>query len=321
MTRALLTREFRLFSAYLGRDPLQIQGAGGNISIKADDVMWIKASGTELANAATHDIFVAVDLGAAKAEAFGAGDGSCRGTVIDESSKLRPSIETTFHAAMDWNVVAHTHSVAALTHAIAPEGRVVLQDKLVDLKPVLVPYAKPGRPLTHEILLRATPDTRIYVLENHGLIVAGSTVEKVSHLLRDVESRLSMPPKTIVEQTIDIPPPSGFEWHSSSWMAQAPYTAKRVADHSYYPDHVVFLGPGLNTNGVDVDRPVRFFFQKGIALSLDATRSQRAMLNCLSDVMSRLPDDWQPEPIGDLAETELLDWDAEKYRQTLAMSP
>ena len=42
----LLTSEFRALSAQLGRDPLQVQGPGGNTSIKHDNVMWIKASGT-----------------------------------------------------------------------------------------------------------------------------------------------------------------------------------------------------------------------------------------------------------------------------------
>jgi hypothetical protein len=42
------------------------------------------------------------------------------------------------------------------------------------------------------------------------------------------------------------------------------------------------------------------------------------MLRCLSDVLARLPEGWEPEPIGTQAEAELLDWDAEKYRQALA---
>ncbi len=42
---------FRALSARLGQDPLRVQGAGGNTSIKSDGVMWIKASGTELADA------------------------------------------------------------------------------------------------------------------------------------------------------------------------------------------------------------------------------------------------------------------------------
>ena len=67
----LLIPEFRALSARLGSDPLQVQGPGGNTSIKDGEVMWIKASGTELANAETQDIFVAVDRNAAKAEASG----------------------------------------------------------------------------------------------------------------------------------------------------------------------------------------------------------------------------------------------------------
>ena len=33
-------------AARLGRDPLVVQGPGGNISLKRDGVMWVKASGT-----------------------------------------------------------------------------------------------------------------------------------------------------------------------------------------------------------------------------------------------------------------------------------
>ena len=78
MTRPdLLTPAFRALSARLGQDPLQVQGPGGNTSIKADGVMWIKASGTELADAERQKIFVAVDRNAAVKEAREeAGDGS-----------------------------------------------------------------------------------------------------------------------------------------------------------------------------------------------------------------------------------------------------
>ena len=65
----LLSPAFRALAAQLGQDPLRVQGPGGNTSIKSGNVMWIKASGTELADAETKPIFVAVDRNAAKAEA------------------------------------------------------------------------------------------------------------------------------------------------------------------------------------------------------------------------------------------------------------
>ena len=38
----------------------------------------------------------------------------------------------------------------------------------------------------------------------------------------------------------------------------------------------------------------------------------------LCHILLRLPLDWVPEPIGEKAEAELLDWDAEKYRKSLS---
>lgn len=39
-------------SAHIGADSLLVQAAGGNTSLKQDGVMWIKASGTWLKDAA-----------------------------------------------------------------------------------------------------------------------------------------------------------------------------------------------------------------------------------------------------------------------------
>ena len=69
----------------------------------------------------------------------------------------------------------------------------IAAQKLAGLPVVFVPYAKPGLPLTREILARATDKTQIIVLENHGLICCGATVEEVDAIMDDVETRLAMP--------------------------------------------------------------------------------------------------------------------------------
>ncbi len=314
----LLTDAFRALSARLGRDPLQVQGAGGNTSIKGGGVMWIKASGTELAQAEERDIFVAVDRDAALAEAHEeAGDGSCKSTVLDPAVALRPSIETTFHAAFDWAVVAHTHSVATITHAISPEGRVAAAEKLAGLPFVVVPYAKPGLPLTRQILARIGPDTQVVILHNHGLICCGGTVDEVSALIAEVETRLAL--ASVGGATPDPPPaPEGYLWSDYGWFACDDRARTIALAGSYYPDHVVFLGPALPERDHVGAPPAILKRGDGVLIRQDATPSQRAMLRCLSDVLSRLPADWSAEAIGPEAEAELLNWDAEKYRQALA---
>lgn len=304
-----LSSAFRALSARLGQDPLQVQGPGGNTSVKDGDTMWIKASGTELAQAETADIFVEVALAAARAAIET--DGKC--TARDPAVTLRPSIETTIHAALPQTVVAHTHSVATLTHVICPEGRAAADEKLAGLPFVRVPYAKPGLPLTREILARRTPDTRIYLLENHGLIGCGDSVEETSDLIAEVEARLALP-----VHSEEAARPGARPDEAAAWMAHDPRITRIVTAGSYYPDHVVFLGPALPQADHAGHPPAILTPGKGVTLRADATPSQAAMLRCLSDVMARLPEDWKPQAIGEAAEAELLDWDAEKYRQALA---
>ena len=237
--------------------------------------------------------------------------------MLDPAITLRTSIETTFHAALYHTVVAHTHSVATLVHVAGLEGRAQAVQKLADLPFVMVPYAKPGLPLTREILSRVTPDTKVVLLQNHGLICCGDTVDDVSNLIHDVETRLAM----AVSGRQTKPPkeraPEGFEWAHESWVAQEAWAMAHATAGSYYPDHVVFLGPALPVQD-DGRWPAVLYDGVGIALRVEATPSQRAMLRCLSDILARLPSDWSLDPIGLEAEAELLNWDAEKYRQTLA---
>lgn len=314
--RAALPEDFFALSAACGSDPLRVQGPGGNTSIKLGEALWIKASGTELANAIDQDIFVAVDRAIALSEAKGAGDGTCQAAILDPERGLRPSIETTFHALIDWPVVAHTHSVATLVHAISDQGLNAAREKLDGLPVAFVPYRKPGRPLTEAIADAMTPNVQVFILGNHGLIVAGDNVEHVTAMMGEVERRLAMP--VLIETT--QPPsgaPDGFEWSQTNALAQDDRLFSLATTGSYYPDHVVFLGPALPAKPVD-GAPACLIEGQGLAIRTEATLAQRAMAQCLSDVLTRLPNDWQPNAIGADAEAELLNWDAEKYRQALA---
>ena len=319
MTNLTLPQDFRALSAMLGSNPLQVQGPGGNTSLKNNTQMWIKASGTELADALTSYIFVLVDRVAAKAEAEGAGDGSCKDTVLDSSVTLRPSIETTFHAALNWPIVIHTHSILTLAHATSAEGMNRLAVKLAGLPFVSVPYCKPGRELTEEILKRVNPETQVIVLQNHGLIVAAQTVADAAALQIEVEDCLALHQAAMMAPCPSKAPPIGYAWYEDGGrLAQDEILYQQAKSGSFYPDHVVFLGSGLTDYDADRSRPASLVAGEGILVRDDATKSQRAMLQCLIDFFAHKPCDWMPEPIGVRAEAALLNWDAEKYRQALA---
>ena len=303
---------FLALSARLGGDPLQIQGPGGNTSVKRDGVMWIKASGTQLADAETADIFVAVDVERARAEIDGAGDGTCRTAMVDTASPIRPSIETTFHALFDDAVVAHTHSVATLAHVTSAEGTAAALAKLDGMDAALVPYRKPGLPLTLAIRDHVAPRTRVVLLANHGLVVVGESVEEVDARIREVERRLALEPREVEPDLATAP---------EGWVAPAGTEAVdgRATGGSYWPDHVVFLGPGV-APAIEAALPEQKAAMDGrrVVLRLDAKPIAATMLRCLSQVLARVPTGWTMRPIGAAAEAELTDWNAETYRQKLA---
>ena len=59
---SIIEKQVKQFCARIGTDPLLVQGPGGNVSWKDDDVLWIKASGKWLAKACDEEIFVPVSL-------------------------------------------------------------------------------------------------------------------------------------------------------------------------------------------------------------------------------------------------------------------
>ncbi|MEO1090920.1 MAG: class II aldolase/adducin family protein [Pseudomonadota bacterium] len=321
-----LPSEFLALSRRVGADPLLVQGPGGNTSVTSDGVMWIKASGTELADAETSEIFVAVDPTRALAELDGAGDGTCRSAMVDDTARLRPSIETTFHALLPQRFVVHVHSVATICHAIADEGLTLLEAKLAGLAWVCVPYRKPGIPLTAAIREAAGATApAVIVLENHGLIVAADCVAEIERLLATVEERLALAPRDVAR-----PPASPIAIEGRQALPELgaltcdPSLRRCATSGSYYPDHVVFLGPGLplyesGSDDIGTDTsPAILVEGEGVYLRDGATSAQRAMVRCLFDVLIRTPEHWNLRAIGPDDEAALLDWDAEKYRQALA---
>jgi rhamnose utilization protein RhaD (predicted bifunctional aldolase and dehydrogenase) len=152
------------FSALLAQDINQVQAAGGNISLKTSDRLWIKASGKWLADAVLEEIFIDVPLAGASATL---------------SSPLKPSIETSMHLALSAKIVVHTHALNILSYAVQTDGEVILKKLLAAFSPFWIPYAQPGESLTSAIKKSAPADAQILLLQNHGIIITGASCQEV----------------------------------------------------------------------------------------------------------------------------------------------
>jgi rhamnose utilization protein RhaD (predicted bifunctional aldolase and dehydrogenase) len=332
----------RELSATLGADPLRTQGAGGNTSIKRDGVMWIKASGTWLADALAHDIMTPVRLEPLR-KAIADGDPRAAAAIdfVESDANLgglRPSIETSVHAIMPWPVVVHIHCVSTIALAVRNDGEPLVRERLkphADVALAFVPYRKPGLPLAQAIAERLTKDTNVFALANHGLVVAGETAAEVADRIECVCEALSAPARaasqadthtlaSIVEGT-DYRLPQDPAVHVLALDLKSLAIARLG---SLYPDHVVFLGPGLVESSVDGGRlrgppegrrpPLMMALPGlGVVLHRSISKNAEAMARCLADVAARIPEEAPIRVLTSAEEQELMNWEAETYRQSI----
>ncbi|QKD06644.1 class II aldolase [Mesorhizobium loti R88b] len=329
----------RSLSASVGADPLLVQGAGGNTSIKQAGVLWIKASGTWLKNARDDEIMVPVALAPlldAVAHRSPAAETAGQFTLADLNPRqLRPSIETTVHALLPQKIVVHVHCVETISIAVQANAEAVLEERLRGLDWAFVPYRRPGLPLAQAIAERLRPATNVLVLGNHGLVVAADTVAEAALLLQRVTGLLARSPRPAPPPDLDalLRLATGSDYRlPASAAAHAVATdlasCRIAASGSLYPDHVIFLGvgsviagPGENAAAVvarTAAAPTSILFPgKGVLMRRDANAGTEAMARCLADVAARVEGAARVNYLSPKENAELLNWDAEKYRQQL----
>ncbi|MGJ4931130.1 class II aldolase/adducin family protein [Bradyrhizobium sp. HKCCYLS2038] len=329
----------RAMSARVGRNMLLVQGAGGNSSLKDDDVLWVKASGTWLSDADDKDIFVPVLLPAAR-EALARDD---ERIPLAAPGPLRASIETSLHALLPHRIVLHVHAVNTIVWAARRDARDEFAARLAGLSWRYVDYVHPGLPLARAVsAIVAREHVDVLILGNHGLVVGADSSEAAEALVHDVETRLALPVRATPagDETALRRLCAGTDYrlpHDASChgLATDPFSRAVATGGSLYPDHVVFLGPGLPTvegsealatmlaraEASGLPAPVAALAPGlGAIIRNDATPGAEAMLSCLALVTSRLPLSADITYLSSQHEQMLLNWDAERYRQQLTAS-
>ena len=336
--RALLDLSVRI-----GTDPLQIQAAGGNTSIKDGGTMWIKASGTWLRDALDKEIMVPVRHEVLHT-AIADGDPAAERAIdfVDQDQKqttLRPSVETVMHTVMPQKVVVHVHCVDTIAAAVREDSEELVAERLAGFAYDYVPYIRPGLPLARVILSRLKPDTDVIVLGNHGLVIAAETVEAAGALLDNVRGKLAMDARPALpadEAALEaLARGSDYELPADPYshaVATDLVSCRIAGGGSLYPDHVVYLGlaatvaeEGEDARSVAARQQaagnpppaIILFPGRGVLLRKGLSDGALALAHCLSEVTARIPEDAPVHYLTVAAASQLLDWDAEKYRQAL----
>jgi len=332
-----IEEQVKAFCAWIGKDPLLVQGAGGNVSWKDGDTLWVKASGTWLADATEKDIFVPVDLPYLRASIEN-GDFTVTPKVLGETG-LRPSIETLLHALMPHRIAVHLHAIEILAHLVRNNCQTDLQS-LIDesIHWAMVDYYKPGAALAAAVSVALTQSANVDVLflKNHGVVIGGTNIEEIHSVLNQLITILSTQPNPIINSKeiapivlnggqqyipVDIP---GI--HDLTFKPN--YFNRLNIDWALYPDHVVFLGPipacydSVKLLMVDLSNnnlpELIFLKEQGVFTKPGISSAKLAQLKCYYDLMVRQSNHTRLKSLNEQQIAELLNWDAEHFRQNIA---
>jgi rhamnose utilization protein RhaD (predicted bifunctional aldolase and dehydrogenase) len=259
-------------TARVGGDPLLTQASTGNISIKVDGEMWIKASGRRMAAALRDDIFVPLDLRNVN---------RCLRAGTNPAERFAgASIETAVHAIMPQRIVLHLHCVNTIAWVVRADGFSRLQPRLQGLRWQWLPYLPSGLPLARGIgeALERSPCTDVFVLASHGLVIAAEDVRSLGNLLAELRRRLSISPRfahpadytLLAEISRDSPwqLPDNDEIHA---LGSDPISRKLGSEGILFPCQAIFSG-GC---GLQAFQPVSYGWQFQLPKAIGHSSSLR----------------------------------------------
>ena len=156
-----------------------VRGTSGNMSAKipGTDTFLIKPSGARMGFLKPEEL-VLVDLQGNKVR-----------------GELNVSLETPMHALVyrarsDVQAVVHTHAPMATAFGIAKTDILPLQVEMFMLLPngvPVVPFEQPGSETLAKAVQKKITDYDAVILENHGVVTVGSTIEAACNLNEMVE--------------------------------------------------------------------------------------------------------------------------------------
>ena len=242
-----------------------VKGGGGNSSVKTEDTIWVKPSGTTMGNI-TADKFVALNRakvlcmdevsldGDVKEREASAKDIMAAAVLPDSSG--RPSVEAPLHNLLEKTYVIHTHPALVNGMTCAKNGEALCRKLFPEA--LWMGYIDPGITL-YQVVRDEVAEYKkahgcqpeVIFLKNHGVFVAGDTPEKILAVYDDIFAKLEKEyaeagvSLTLEEHDIELNPKDTevFKKTFPTEEMQAVIGTKSFdnPDGAISPDHIVYM--------------------------------------------------------------------------------
>ena len=234
-----------------------VLAGGGNTSYKDEQHLYVKASGTALADI-TPAGFVKMDRAALERifDREYSQDAQAREAEVlkdilaarcpGEEAK-RPSVEALLHHILPWDYVLHIHPAMVNGMTCGINGAQVCARIFPDA--IWIGQIMPGYTLAVEARSRVDANTRLLFLENHGVFIGGRSVEEIDAAVARMDAALDAAiarrpdfspcePKSAVNLAMD----SIRVFHTNREVLAAASSREQFArvDPTFTPDHMVY---------------------------------------------------------------------------------
>ena len=298
--------EYQKLSTAVSSDYSFVQGGGGNVSIKTDKDLIVKASGTRLSEATTLMGFVILNREVAK-ECIKSGS-SLQHAVAVDSPDGRPSIEAPLHVECGGKYVVHVHSVGAIAIGLIEDGFAFCAEEGWQY----VEYVLPGEPLLSALKSSEnfSSPAGVSILANHGLLVWDTSLENCIKRVALAEDKCrnyfagknSSRGIDEIKNGIDLENNKSLDFGSvisDRWL-------QFILENTLFPDQTVFL------SGVKFENLI----QDNLHLNIEPlSMGQKEMLKLLHLLGKILRPEDCKRPLSTSEVSTLLGLDSEKYRK------
>jgi len=192
-------------SRYYGSNNDYVIAGGGNTSFKDEETLYIKGSGTALADAAA-GTFVRMDrkaLAGMWEKTYPKDSGEREKVVLADlmaarkagEEQKRPSVETMLHDLLPYDFVVHTHPAMVNGLTCSQQGEAAMKEVFAD-KAIWIPSTNPGYILSLKVK-KAQEDYKaahgvsasLIFLQNHGVFVGADSTEGIKNIYQDITKK------------------------------------------------------------------------------------------------------------------------------------
>lgn len=320
----------------LGSSIFFTQGAGGNVSVKEDNKLIIKASGKWLSDVYDENIYTEVDLNKITSNVLKRNFNFKINTL--KKNQLKPSIETVVHGTIPKKYIIHIHHINSIVHLINKNCKTILESKLTtyNYNYSIIDYAKPGKKLAELINNQILKDvnTEVFLLKNHGVFFCSDNLNTIVNQINELDQLLNIEPisKINVRKPINTNNNllkvfenkfSFFPSDSVQSLVHLSNSFEILKDYwNLYPDHIVFMKQSASIY-VDIEKFLEnkknddnliFILKVGVFIRNKPSLAMIMQLEAYSEIIKRISNFQDLSVLTKSQVTEIVNWDSEKYR-------